>query len=210
MFYMKYLYESTLEEAIVRGKDKSDDEEEKRTTVNLPQITRIAFAKLKSQYDLPFSYIIQRTVTHGLSALQHEHKDKLKFIREAREALLFPKMRKIRNFMYELTVSVDGMEQVKRQTINIRKGIFAAIQENSALLAIEQSSMIRLCIYFSFATSETLFDEIKDVSQFEVKKFNERLEENIVAYDGFRYMEQKWKERTEEKNFKYQQTNIKL
>ena len=190
------LYEYGIEEILGEGIGITKiKDEKKRTTVVLPQQMRLELKDLKKRFGWSMKDTIDRVVTHGCSILQHGYKSDLKIIEEATTTLRRPELGTIRNFMHELSVSVDGMEKPARFNIEVNSGILSAITNTAQLLRVEQSSMIRLCIYISLATLSDSYTEMKNISLTEIQKFERRIAEIAVTYEGFTITEEIWKKR---------------
>ena len=194
---LKSLYEYGIEDILFQeiGVKTAKTADLKPTSVILPQLMRIELENLKKRFGISVKWTLERIVTHGLSILQHSYSNEFKEIREAMEKLQRPEMRVIRNFMHELNVSIDGMEKPQKRNISLQEKILGALVEDAALLRIEQSSMIRLCCYCSFSTLSDAYSEIREVSLDELKRFERRLEEIAIAYNGFTEWEEIWKQK---------------
>lgn len=188
------LYDLPLERALDAGNIKKTTEEEIRTTVTLPQPIRIALSALKEERNEPMKYIISQVITHGHSILQHKHSDSLESIRLARKELAYPKMQPIRNFLHETKFTVDGMARPVQRTITLPTKTLHPLKEKAITLSIEQSSMIRLCIFFSFATSYSIDKEIVKSAKHEINVFQDRLIELMVLYPGLAQIDRDYHE----------------
>lgn len=190
-------YEYDMEEAIFRGAEgyKKGVSKLERTSVMMPQIVRIGIDSIQDGYEgLSQRYILHQMVEHGHSLLQHNHWQEIKEIANARKLLRFPKVKDIRNFMTEIKTVVDGMEKPQRREIRMKEETLASLGTMSKVLGIEQSSLIRLCLYYSMSTSEKIHPEMREVAHKEVAMFLNYLKRRKVMYKGFVHIEELWAE----------------
>ena len=195
------LYEMDMEEAIFSGAEayKKKEEELKRTSVIMPQIVRAAIENIQSRYDgLSQRYILYQIVKHGHSILQHNHEPEIRVIKKARIELGYPKMKCVRNFIYEVKTAINGLEKLRQREVQVHGWMMASIREMTEILGIEQSSLIRLSVYFSMKTAKELFPEMQIAANEEVCQFKQHLKERRIAYEGFVWMEKQWAEDCEE------------
>lgn len=191
------LYEKRIEDVLEDERYRSiEDEKLKPTTVFMPQIMRLGLSELKEKHGVSIKYLIERVVRHGHSIIQHEFLDGINTIKKAKIDLRYAKLRALRNFN-ELRVDIDGMERPIKRFIQIREGIIVSIRELSEVLGIEQSSFIRLCIYFSLGTSEEVHKEVLDIASRETQIFRERIEEILYFYNGIVQLEEGWRKKNE-------------
>jgi hypothetical protein len=194
-------YEYDMEEAIFRGAEgyKNGIEKLTRTSVMMPQVVRMSIEVVQSGFNgLSQRYILYQMVGHGHSVLQHNHQREIKEVAKAREALAFPKMKDIRNFMYEIKATIDGMQTPQRREVRIQEGTLSSIIEMSRIVGIEQSSLIRLCMYYSMTTATKLHPEMREVAEKEVAIFKNHLKRRKVMYNGFVHIEKLWEEEQDE------------
>ena len=190
-------YEYGMEEAVLRGAEgyRKREEEFVRTSVMMPQIVRMGIDSIQGNYDgLSQRYILYQLVEHGHSILQHNYWREIKEIAKAKKALSFPKMKDIRNFMYEIKATIDGMSSPQRREVRMRKETLYSIVEMSGIIGVEQSSLIRLCMYYSMTTAKELHPEMKDIAEKEVAIFREHLKRRKVMYKGFVHIEKLWEQ----------------
>ena len=184
-----------MEDAIFRGAEgyKKGIEKLTRTSVMMPQVVRMGIEAVQSGFNgLSQRYILYQMVEHGHSILQHNHQREIKTISKAREALSFPKMKDIRNFMYEIKATIDGMQTPQRREVRIQEETLSSIIKISRIVGIEQSSLIRLCMYCSMTTSIKLHPEMREVAEKEVAIFKNHLKRRKVMYKGFVHIEKMW------------------
>lgn len=184
-----------MEDAIFRGAEgyKKGIEKLTRTSVMMPQVVRMGIEAVQSGFNgLSQRYILYQMVEHGHSILQHNHQREIKVISKAREALSFPKMKDIRNFMYEIKATIDGMQTPQRREVRIQEGTLSSIIEISRIVGIEQSSLIRLCMYYSMTTATKLHPEMREAAEKEVGVFKNHLKRRKVMYKGFVHIEKMW------------------
>ena len=193
------LYEEKIEQVLIK-KDSEGDKEEteqlKATTVFLPQILRLGLAELKEKKGakIGIQKVTKAVIEHGHSIIQKKHSETIKEIAEIKSQIRFAKLKPLRNFN-EAKITVDAMESPMKRYIKLSEKILASIRELSSILSIEQSSFIRLCMFYSLNTSENLNEEIKEVSKTEIKAFEERLEEIRFLYQMMKEAEEKWNRR---------------
>ena len=188
-------YEYSMEEAIYRGAEgyKKGISSLARTSVVMPQIVRIGMDSIQDGFDsLSQRYILHQMVEHGHSLLQHNHWKEIKEIAEARQLLRFPKVHDLRNFMSEIRAVVDGLKKPQRREIRMREETLSSLGVISKELSIEQSSLIRLCLYYSMSTAVELHPEMREVAVEEVAKFVDYLKRRKVIYQGFVHIEELW------------------
>lgn len=191
------LYEKRIEDVLEDERYKSiEDEKLKPTTVFMPQLMRLGLSELREKHGVSIKYLIERVVRHGHSIIQHEFLDGINTIKNAKTELKYATLRPFRNFN-EFKVDIDGMERPIKRFIQIREGIISSIRELSEVLGIEQSSFIRLCIYYSLETSNELHKEVLDIASKETQIFRERLEQNLYIYVGIVQLEKGWVKRNE-------------
>ena len=122
-----------------------------------------------------------------------------KVIEKGKSELRYAEVRPFRNFN-DLRVSIDGMERPVKKYIHVIDGVLASIREIMGIVGVEQSSFIRVCIFYSLSTSEEINREVIEKSKSEVKVFEKRIKQNIFVYQILRNGEKEWKEK--EKNIK--------
>jgi len=132
-------------------------------------------------------------VEHGHSILQHNHWREIKEIGNARKILAFPKVKDIRNFMHEIKTVIDGMEKLQRREVRMHGDTLSSLIEMARIVGIEQSSLIRLCMYYSMTTSKEIHPEMLEVAKKEVLIFKDHLKRRKVLYKGFVHIEKLWK-----------------
>lgn len=188
-------YKYTMEEAILRGALNYAQQKEKlaRTTVTLPQITRIGIEYIQGKFrGLSQRYILFQMVEHGHSLLEHNHYSELEKIDTARKALAFPRVKEIRDFMYDLYTVPGSMVQPARREVWLRDVILSSLWQTSRIVGIPQSSLIRVCMYYSMTTAEELHPEMHTIAKSEIELFVEHLKRRIVLYKAFVYAEELW------------------
>jgi hypothetical protein len=190
-------YEYSMEEAIFRGTEgyKKGSEKFQRTSVMMPQIVRIGIESIQDGYNgLSQRYILYQLVEHGHSILQHNHWHEIEEVGKARKSLAFPKVKDIRNFMHEIKTVIDGMEKLQRREVRMQGDTLSSLIEMSRIVGIEQSSLIRLCMYYSITTSKEIHPEMLEVAETEVAIFKDHLKRRKVLYIGFVHIEELWEE----------------
>ena len=151
--------------------EKVPTEELKKTTVTLPQLMRIALQDIRERHKLSWQEVSRRTIEHGFSLLEHKYIKVITEIYEKRRELRYPEVRKIRNYMVDAKVTIDGLEKVARKGVNVRSNIFGGISNMAEKLNLEVSSMLRLCIYYSLVTSDELPDEVIREAKKQIESF---------------------------------------
>jgi hypothetical protein len=204
-------YNLSMEEAIELGAEeyeqKNKKEELKRISVHLPQILRMGVASVQDNYDLSQRYILYRVIQHGFSILQKRYSGNIKEIETARKALRFPKVQDIRNFMYEITTTIDGgnlpgtKERIKRREVYLNPNIVSALSKTGETIGIERASLIRVCMYQSFATSKNVHSELQKIANKELAVFDLHMRRRKVMYKGFVVIEELWDEDIQRKDF---------
>ena len=111
---------------------------------------------------------------------------------------MYPEIRRIRNFLMDTKVNIDGVEKPARKGISIRKGLHSGINTVAEKLGIEFSSMVRLCVYYSLATSSKLPSEVLNESEQQIEKFERDLLEIRAVLIGFKNDENIWREKNDE------------
>ena len=74
----------------------------------------------------------------------------------------------------------------------------SSIIEISRIVGIEQSSLIRLCMYYSMTTATKLHPEMQEIAKKEVAIFVNHLKRRKVMYKGFVHIEKLWGEEQDE------------
>lgn len=190
-------FEYSMEEAIFRGAEgyKNGDDKLERTSVMMPQIVRMGIESIQGSYNgLSQRYLLYQIVEHGHSILQHNHWQEIKEIGKARKVLGFPKVKDIRNFMHEIKAVIDGMEKLQRREVRVRAEVLSSLGEMSRIVGIEQSSLMRLCMYYSMTTAKEIHLEMRKVAESEVAIFKDYLKRRKVLYKGFVHIEKLWSE----------------
>ena len=194
-------HEYDMEEAIFRGAEgyKKGSEKFQRTSVMMPQIVRMGIESIQDGYNgLSQRYILYQLVEHGHSILQHNHWREIKEISNARKILAFPKVKDIRNFMHEIKTVIDGMEKLQRREVRMHGDTLSSLIEMARIVGIEQSSLIRLCMYYSMTTSKEVHPEMLEVAKKEVAIFKDHLKRRKVLYTGFVHIEGLWEKEEKE------------
>ena len=204
---MEQIYEMTLEDVILRKKEivraekrkrKGEREELWQTSITLPQLVRITINNIKEQQsDLNWQDLGRIIIEHGFSIMEYKYNKVVKEIAVLRKGLALPQVRRLRNFMIDTKVNVDGTEKPATKTVVIRRRLQAGINTMAERLGIEMSSMIRLCIYHSFAVGDEsiISKEMIEESKSQLKKFKYDLIEAKVVLMGFEYSEDLWREK---------------
>ena len=191
------LYEKRIEDVL--NEWHSSDVKLASTTVFMPEVMRLGLSELKEKHNVSIKFLVERVVAHGHSIIQHKYSDDIKVIEKGKSELRYAEVRPFRNFN-ELRVSIDGMERPVKKYIHVIEGVLASIREIMGIVGIEQSSFIRICIFYSLSTSEEINKEVIEKSKSEVKVFEKRIKQNIFVYKILRNGEKEWKK--EEKNIK--------
>ncbi|MCD6144116.1 hypothetical protein, partial [Thermococcus sp.] len=182
-----------------RRKPKSEREETIQTTIMLPQLVRMVIGDIKEKYpDLNWQELTRILIEHGFSIIEHRYGKVIREIGELKKELMYPEIRRIRNFLMDTKVNVDGIEKPARKGISIRKGLHSGINTVAEKLGIEFSSMIRLCIYHSLTTSSELPSEVLNESEQQIEKFKRDLLEIRSVLMGFKRDEDIWREKKDE------------
>jgi len=186
-------YELSYEEAVFAGFEqyKKAEEKLKRTTIMMPQTMRIEIEQLKAVWDYPQRYLIYQLVYHGHSILEHQYKREIRAIKTLRDALGHPKIGRICDFIYDMRTTINGLSKPKQREIRVTAKILASLVEMSSALGIEQSSLMRLCAYYSIVTYPNLSLNIQEIALKEIAKFGRYVEESEVLYEGFKLAEDK-------------------
>ncbi|MCD6139250.1 MAG: hypothetical protein J7J91_11915, partial [Deltaproteobacteria bacterium] len=153
----------------------------------------------KEKYpDLNWQELTRILIEHGFSIIEHRYGKVIREIGELKKELMYPEIRRIRNFLMDTKVNVDGIEKPARKGISIRKGLHSGINTVAEKLGIEFSSMIRLCIYHSLTTSSELPSEVLNESEQQIEKFKRDLLEIRSVLMGFKRDEDIWREKKDE------------
>ena len=195
-------FDLSMEEAMEQGAEeyeqKNKKEELKRISVHLPQILRMGVAGVQDSFDLSQRYILYRLIQHGFSILQTRYNGDIKEIETARKALRFPKVQDIRNFMYEITTTIDGgnlpgtKERIKRREVYLNPNIVNALSKTGETIGVERASLIRVCMYQSFATGKNINHELQKIAHKELNVFDMHMRRRKVMYKGFVVIEELW------------------
>ena len=89
------------------------------------------------------------------------------------------------------------MEKPVKRYIHVMDGILASIRELSGIVSIEQSSFIRICIFYSLSTSEKINEEVKEKAKSEIMVFERRVDDNIILYKNLKIAEKERRENGE-------------
>jgi hypothetical protein len=186
-------YKLSYEEAIFAGYEeyKKAEEKLKRTTIMMPQTMRIEIEQLKAVWDYPQRYLIYQLVYHGHSILEYHYKREIRAIKKLRDAMGHPKIGRICDFIYDMRTTINGLSKPKQREVRVSSKILSSFSEMSSALGIEQSSLMRLCAYYSIVTYPDLSREIRDMALKEIVKFGRYVEESEVLYEGFKVAEEK-------------------
>ena len=182
-----------------KRKPQTEREETIQTTIMLPQLVRMVLGDMKEKYPgLNWQELTRILIEHGFSMIEHRYGRIIKEIGEMRKELTYPQIRRVRNFLMDTKVNIDGVEKPARKGISIRKNLHSGINTVAEKLGIEFSSMIRLCIYHSLSTSSELPLEVLNESRKEIEKFKYDLLEAKITLMMFRWGENIWKEKKDE------------
>ena len=191
-------YELDFGEALFNGYEKFEKAEKTilRTSAMIPQMVRIAISNLKADWNNQYSqrYITYQLINHGHAILQHKHSKAIKKAGEMRMELKYPKIKRVRNFMYELKTTVDGMDTPARREVRIPKHVVESMGNIAEILSIEQSSLVRLFMYYSLATAK-VFVDMKEGAYREIGVFENYLEESEAIYEGLALAEKRIEEK---------------
>ena len=164
------------------------------TSINLPQTIRMEADKLSRKHGIPIKWVLERMVVHGLSDIQSTHKDDLKEIEELFEEIESPNMKVVRNYLYDQLTTINGMNKPKKVQLILQDEIFGAVSKIGRFLRIEQSSIIRVCMYIALSTLKEGHPETLDAALRKEDEFNERIREIKITYRGFKKMEDEYLE----------------
>lgn len=186
-------YELSYEEAIFAGYEhyKKLGDTLKRTNIMMPQTLRIELEQLRSKWDYPQRYLIYQLVYHGHSIVEHTYMAQIRKIRKLRDSMGQPKIQRIKDFIYDMRTIVNGLATPKPREVRATPAVLSSFSEMESSLSIEQSSLMRLCIYYSILTYPDVTLEIREVAQNEIKKFARYVEESEVLYESFKLAEDK-------------------
>ena len=184
-------HELSYEEAVFAGFEhyKKLGDTLKRTNIMMPQTLRIELEQLKSKWDYPQRYLIYQLVYHGHSIVEHTYMRQIRKIRKLRDSMGQPKIQRIKDFIYDMRTIVNGLATPKPREVRATPAILSSFGEMESSLSIEQSSLMRLCIYYSILTYSDVTLEIQEVAQNEIKKFARYVGESEVLYKGFKLAE---------------------
>lgn len=186
-------YKLSYEEAIFAGYEryKKSEEKLKRTIIMMPQTMRIEIGLLRSKWDYSQRYLIYQLIYHGHSILEHLHSQDIREIGSLRNSMGQPKIQRIKDFIYNMRTTVNGLESPKQREVRAMPAILSSFGDISDVLSISQSSLMRLCAYYSITTYPDLSLEILETAHKEIAKFNRYVEETVVLYEGFKVAEDK-------------------
>ena len=184
-------YKLSYEEALLAGYEYYQKVEGKllRTIIMMPQTMRIEMGLLRSKWDYSQRYLIYQLVYHGHSILEHLHSQDIRGIVSLRTSMGQPKIQRIKDFIYNMRTTVNGLESPKQREVRAMPAILSSFGDISDALSISQSSLMRLCAYYSIISYPDLSIEILETAQKEIAKFNRYVEETAVLYEGFKVAE---------------------
>ena len=203
--FMTKVYDMDIESVITkriesikkeRYMPNNEKEEILRTTVTLPQLIRIVMTNMKEEnLELNWQEMTRIVVEHGFSIMEHRYGRMLSDIGKLRGELKYPEIKRVRNFLHDTKINVDRVDSPGRKGINVRKKLHGGIATMADRLAIEFSSLIRLCIYHSLSTSRILPEEVINESKDQIERFRYDLLEAKVSLMMFKWGENVWKEK---------------
>lgn len=185
-----------LEERIgIREAKRNIKEKSTRpTSINLSQTIRMEADKLSRKYGVPIKWVLERLVVHGLSNIQSTYKDDIKEIDDLFVKIEDANMRVVRNYLYDQLTTINGLNKPKKVQLVLQEEIFGAISKIGRLLRIEQSSVIRVCMYLALSTLRDGHPETLDAALRKENEFKERVKEIKITYRGFKKMEEEYLE----------------
>ena len=184
-------YKLSYEEALLAGYEYYQKVEGKllRTIIMMPQTMRIEMGLLRSKWDYSQRYLIYQLVYHGHSILEHLHSQDIREIVSLRTSMGQPKIQRIKDFIYNMRTTVNGLASPKQREVRAMPAILSSFGDISDALSISQSSLMRVCAYYSIISYPDLSIEILETAQKEIAKFNRYVEETAVLYEGFKVAE---------------------
>ena len=185
-------YNLSYEEAVLAGYEYYHKSEGKlkRTTIMMPQTMRIELELLRTKWNHPQRYLIYQLVYHGHSILEHLHIKDIHEIISIRNSMGQPKIQRIKDFIYNMRTTINGLDYPRQREVRVMPAILSSFGEISSALSIEQSSLMRLCAYYSIVSYPKLSSEIFEIAQKEIAKFKRYVEETAVLYEGFKVAEE--------------------
>ena len=185
-------YKLSFEEAILAGYEYYRKVEGKllRTSIMMPQTMRIELELFRTRWNHPQRYLIYQLVYHGHSILEHLHTKDIQEITSIRNSMGQPKIQRIKDFIYNMRTTVNGLASPKQREVRAMPAILSSLGDISAALSIEKSSLMRVCAYYSIISYPDLSIEILETARKEIAKFNRYVEETAVLYEGFKVAEE--------------------
>ena len=192
-------WELDYEQAINQGyeKFKVDEKELKRTTMMMPITMRIEVELLKGRWNYSQRYLIYQLVHHGHEILQHKHKTVITELSALKNKMGHPRIGRVKNWLYTMRTTVNGLKDPAQRAVFMPNYIIISLSDIASTLSTEQSSLIRLCMYYSFVTCESLSPNILTVAHSEIAKFEQYLLETDAIFCGFDVAEQRYTDLTE-------------
>lgn len=199
---LKRWWELDYEQAMEQGHEqyKTEEKELKRTTMMMPITMRIEVELLKGRWNYSQKYLSFQLVHHGHAILQHKHKTAIAELRALKSRMGHPRIGRVKNWLYTMRTTVNGLKDPSQRAIFMPKYMVESLSDIASTLSTEQSSLIRLCMYYSFVTCNGLSHEILTVAHEEISKFEQYLLETNAIFYGFEVAEQRYNELSHNEN----------
>ena len=193
-------HEKDYIDALCTGYTRYQSDEEKliRTTAMIPLTMRIEIERIGAHWNYSQRYIIFQLVYLGHAKFEHKYDAIINEIKRRKNAMGHPKIKRVKQFLFNMRTRVNGLEDPKQRAIVMDKRITASLATMAEALSVEYASLIRLSMYYSIITLEDVAPEVIAVATHEIQKFQTYIEETDVLYEGLILVEAKWAEREQE------------
>ena len=126
---------------------------------------------------------------HGHSILEHQYSEDIRKIHTIRYDLGIPKVGRVRDYVLDMKTALDKLEKPRSREIRMTESLMSSLRTMTSSLSIEQSSLIRLCLYFSLNTMPSVFGEVNNTATRLIQKFDKYIIETEAIYTGFALIE---------------------
>ena len=183
-----YIYEKTIEDVMENGLvRKANKDEQSGTMMIISDEIERGITQLKN--DQSAQWTIEQIAIHGLSCMEHECKKEIKEIEKLQLKLSYAKSPLIREWTSNTKVSMDSIRKKKKQSVRVRGGILSAFGRYAKSLSIDNSAIFRICMYFSFTTSQTIAEDVRGKAELEKGNFIDRIKDMWKVFDALEILE---------------------
>ena len=189
------LYEKRIEDIIESDLIRKVDKDNQISTIMMiTDEIRLGIMQIRTRQ--PIQWTIEQIAIHGLSCMEHECSMQIDEIEKLQLKLSYAESRLARLISSGTKLSMDSFRKKIKQSVKIRSNIVDAMGRYADILSLDRSIIFRICVYFSFATSQAIVSDIKEKAIMEKENFKKQIED---MYETFGVLEKHDREKKNER-----------